>query len=107
MLYFLLELYAITQFVVIVYSSHIGGIALVSEICSILRLLIVYFEPLLMRYIFVHLHVDVNLNGILIYALFVMLGVDCQKLEPVLFSKGIEAKVVVSVPPSICYVKYC
>ena len=49
-----------------------------------------------MRYIFVHLHVDVN--GILIYALFVMLGVDCQKFQPVLFSKGIEAKVFVSVP---------
>ena len=58
-----------------------------------------------MRYIFVHLHVDVN--GILIYALFVMLGVDCQKFQPVLFSKGIEAKVFVSVPPSVCYVKYC
>ena len=56
-----------------------------------------------MRYIFVHLHVDVN--GILIYALFVMLGVDCQKFQPVLFSKGIE--VFVSVPPSVCYVKYC
>ena len=51
-----------------------------------------------MRYIFVHLHVDVN--GILIYALFVMLGVDCQKFQPVLFSMGIEAKVFVSVPPS-------
>ena len=53
-----------------------------------------------MRYIFVHLHVDVN--GILIYALFVMLGVDCQKFQPVLFSKDIEVKVFVSVPPSIC-----
>ena len=77
MLYFLLELYAITQFVDIVYSSHIGDIALVSEICSILWwLLIVYFEPLLMRCIFVHLHVDVN--GILIYALFVMFSKDIE-----------------------------
>ena len=49
-----------------------------------------------MRYIFVHFHVDVN--GILIYALFVMLGVDCKKFQPVLFSKGIEAKVFVNVP---------
>ena len=96
-----------TQFVVIVYSSHIGGIAFVSGICSYFMMIIdcLFFEPLLMRYIFVHLHVDVNC--ILIYALFVMLGVDCQKFQPVLFSKGIEAKVFVSVPPSICYVKYC
>ena len=38
-----------------------------------------------MRCIFVHLHVDVN--GILIYALFVMLGVDCQKFQPDLNTK--------------------
>ena len=49
-----------------------------------------------MRYIFVHSHVDVN--GILIYALFVMLDVDCQKFQPDLFSMGIEAKVFVNVP---------
>ena len=54
-----------------------------------------------MRYIFVHLHLHVDVNGILIYALFVMLGVDCQKFQPVLFSKGIEAKVFVSVPPHL------
>ena len=50
-----------------------------------------------MRYIFIHLHIDGN--GILIYTLFVMLGVDCQKFQPVLFSKDIEAIVFVSVPP--------
>ena len=55
-----------------------------------------------MRYICVHLHVDVN--GILIYASFVMIGVDRQKFQPVLFSKGIEAKVFVSVPPPHLYV---
>ena len=56
-----------------------------------------------MRYICVHLHVDVN--GIFIYTLFVMLGVDCQKFQPVLFIKGIEAKVFISVP-NLRYVKY-